>query len=145
MKKQLLLFGITIILFSTKLYSQIDKNLPSTIEKIMHQQELAWNKGDIDGFMTAYWNNDSLKFIGKNGITYGWQNTLNNYKKNYPDQEAMGVLTFEIKSIEQLSDSTFYVIGSWNLNKKKGSVGGYYTLLWKKIKGQWVIVSDHTS
>lgn len=143
MKKRLLL-GFAIVL-STKFFSQTNKNLSSTIEKIMHQQELAWNSGDIDDFMTAYWNSDSLKFIGKNGITYGWQNTLNNYKKNYPDQEAMGELTFVNNSVEQLSESTFYVIGSWNLNKKNGKVGGFYTLLWKKIKGQWVIVCDHTS
>src|SRR5262245_44853394 len=114
------------------------------IRQAMHIQEEAWNRGDIPGFMDYYWNNDSLKFIGSRGITYGWQPTLNNYKKSYPDQTAMGVLTFDITTIEVLSDTAVFVIGKWHLKKEK-EAGGYYTLLWKKIAGKWVIVVDHTS
>jgi len=143
MKKNLLL--LTLLLFSVKYYSQTENNLVITIQKIMHTQELAWNKGDIDAFMTSYWNSDSLKFIGQNGITFGWQNTLDNYKKNYPDKATMGTLEFSISNVEQLSPTSCYVIGKWSLKRKKGAVGGYYTLLWKKIKGKWVIVADHTS
>jgi ketosteroid isomerase-like protein len=95
--------------------------------------------------MKAYWNSDSLKFIGKNGVTFGWKNTLANYKKNYPDKEAMGTLSFSLTSVDVLSENVCYVIGSWSLIKKKGSVAGFYTLLWKKINGQWVITIDHTS
>lgn len=143
MKKYLLILLLTLV--STKFYSQTENKIISTIEKAMHAQELAWNKGDIEGFMSSYWNSDSLKFIGKNGITFGWQSTLDNYKKSYPDKATMGELTFSIVSVELLSENNCYVIGSWNLKRKKGDVGGFYTLLWKKIKGQWVIVSDHTS
>ena len=35
---------------------------------VMHQQEQAWNSGDIDAFMKGYWRSDSLMFVGKNGI-----------------------------------------------------------------------------
>lgn len=110
----------------------------------MKQQELLWNKGDIRGFMRYYWNSDSLKFIGSKGITYGWQKTLDNYLKNYPDKEAMGTLTFKIVETISLSDTCIYSVGGWSLKKEK-SVGGYFTLLWKKINNQWVIVNDHTS
>ncbi len=111
----------------------------------MNDQEAAWNKGDLEGFMSSYWNDDSLKFIGKSGITYGWKSTLSNYKKNYPDKATMGILDFTILSVEALSDETCFVIGSWNLKRRKGDVGGFYTLLWKKINGKWLIVTDHTS
>ena len=110
----------------------------------MRTQENSWNKGDVRGFMDYYWNSDSLKFIGSKGITYGWQKTLDNYIKGYPNKDAMGILTFTIKEATQLSETSIYVIGQWELKKEKPS-GGYFTLLWKKIKGQWVIVSDHTS
>ncbi len=143
MKKYLLLLNLSLL--SASFYSQTKNNLVSIIEKTMHEQELAWNKGDIDGFMATYWNSDSLKFIGKGGITFGWKNTLENYKKSYPDKAAMGELNFAIISVEQLSENMCYVIGTWNLKLKKGNTGGYYTLLWKKIKGKWVIVTDHTS
>ena len=57
----------------------------------------------------------------------------------------MGELTFTIISVEELSKTSCYVIGKWDLKREKGDVGGYYTLLWKKIDGKWVIVIDHTS
>lgn len=112
--------------------------------KNMKAQEVAWNNADIKGFMTYYWQSDSLKFIGSKGITYGWQKTYDNYVKSYPTKEAMGILNFTIKEATQLSATSIYVIGQWKLNKQK-IVGGYFTLLWKKINGNWVIVADHTS
>ncbi len=143
MKKNLL---ITILLFaSTNIYPQKDNKMKPVIEKIMYEQQVAWNKGDLDEFMLSYWNSDSLKFIGKSGITYGWKSTLANYKKNYPDKSTMGELTFTIISVDELSKTGCYVIGKWNLKREKGDVGGYFTLLWKKIDGKWVIVIDHTS
>ncbi len=110
----------------------------------MKAQETAWNSGNIDGFMDYYWKSDSLLFIGSKGITLGWQKTLTNYKRNYPNKNAMGVLTFTIKENTQLSPTSIYTIGQWSLEKEKPS-GGYFTLLWKKINGFWVIVADHTS
>ncbi|HPI05274.1 MAG TPA: nuclear transport factor 2 family protein [Saprospiraceae bacterium] len=117
----------------------------TTIRRIMADQELAWNRGDLEGFMLGYWHSDSLRFIGSRGLTYGWQQTLDNYKKGYPDTEAMGKLKFTILSVEQLSKRSAYVIGKWHLARKAGDLEGHYTLLWKKVKGVWVIVADHSS
>ncbi|HQX40352.1 MAG TPA: DUF4440 domain-containing protein, partial [Niabella sp.] len=67
-----------------------------TILAVFDKQLVAWNNADLDAFMEGYWKSDSLRFIGKTGITYGWQNTLNNYKKGYADKAAMGELKFDI-------------------------------------------------
>ncbi|MDP1803413.1 MAG: nuclear transport factor 2 family protein [Bacteroidota bacterium] len=115
-----------------------------TVSNIMSAQVLAWNNGDIRGFMDFYWKSDSLKFIGSKGLTYGWQKTLDNYITSYPDKAAMGILKFTILSSEQLSKTSIYIIGKWELEKEK-PVGGHFTLLWKKIDNKWVIVADHTS
>lgn len=144
MKKLLLLF--TLILFTMSTYSQED--VKAIITKAMQDQEEAWNKGDLEAFMIPYWKSDSLKFIGKNGITYGWQNTLDNYKKSYPDKATMGILDFNILSIDQTSPSTAIVVGKWHLKRDKsdkGDVGGYFTLVWRRTETRWVIVMDHTS
>lgn len=142
MKTLLLLCTITLY---TTCFSQNSHSDTAEVRTSMGEQALAWNKGDIEGFMAYYWHSDSLRFIGSKGITYGWQQTLDNYKKGYPTLEAMGQLTFDIKSIEQLSANSIFVVGGWKLKKKDKDVGGYYTLLWRRIKGQWVIVVDHTS
>jgi len=108
-------------------------------------QKNAWNNGDLNLFMETYWHNDSLMFIGKSGVTYGWQNTLNNYKRGYPDTAAMGKLGFDILHVKRLSVMYFSVVGKWKLTRSIGNVGGHFTLLFKKIKNKWLIVSDHSS
>ncbi len=117
----------------------------TAIRQLLNDQTRAWNRGDVDSFMETYWKNDSLMFIGKNGITYGWTNTLNNYKKNYPDTAAMGKLSFNILLVKCLSVEYFQVIGKWHLRRSMGDLSGYYTLLLKKINGKWVIIADHSS
>jgi len=87
------------------------------ILSILKVQDDSWNRGDIEEFMQTYWQNDSLMFIGKSGVTYGWQNTLNNYKKGYPDTAAMGKLDFTLINIKKLM----------------------------KVKGKWFIIADHSS
>ncbi len=137
-------FLIICLYCSVCVYAQKGSSGVSTVKESMHLQELAWNAGDIKGFMNYYWNNDSLKFIGSKGVTYGWQKTLDNYTKGYPTKEAMGILTFTIIECTSLSETAIYVIGKWELKKEK-PVGGHFTLLWKKIEGKWVIAADHTS
>jgi hypothetical protein len=95
--------------------------------------------------MGGYWRNDSLMFIGKNGPTYGWENTLKNYKKGYPDIEAMGKLDFTLIDVKRLSPEYYSVVGKWHLKRLVGDIGGTFTLLFKKIKRQWLIIQDHSS
>ena len=111
---------------------------------LMHQTK-SWNEGDIEGFMQTYWKSDSLMFIGKNGVVRGWQKTLDNYKKGYPDTAAMGKLAFDILQVRPLSALYFFVVGKWHLQRSIGNLEGHFTLLFKKIKGEWLIVADHSS
>jgi len=115
------------------------------VRRVLENQSAAWNRGDIEGFMKGYWENDSLMFIGKTGVTYGWTNTLNNYKKGYPDTAAMGKLTFTLLQVKKFSKKFYHVTGKWFLKRSIGDVGGYFTLVFQKIKRRWVIISDHTS
>lgn len=139
--KQVLLTILWLCAFS----ASAQKSASSVIREIMAAQESAWNQGDLEAFMEGYWKSDSLRFIGSRGLTYGWQQTLDNYKKGYPDLDAMGKLTFTILSVEQLSRRSAFVVGKWHLARKAGDLSGHYTLLWRKIKGKWVIVADHSS
>ncbi|HEX5652790.1 MAG TPA: nuclear transport factor 2 family protein [Chitinophagaceae bacterium] len=115
------------------------------IRSVLAGQTRAWNQGDIESFMEGYWKNDSLMFIGKSGITYGWQKTLENYKRGYPDTASMGKLSFDILLVKKLSGLYYQVIGRWKLNRSIGDLEGHFTLLFQKIKGQWLIISDHSS
>ncbi len=131
------------LFFSIVAFTQSGDEL--TIRKVLDNQIKAWNKGDIEGFMQGYWKNDSLMFIGKNGINWGWQTTLENYKKSYPDTTAMGKLSFDIILVKKLSREYYYVVGKWMLNRRIGDLSGHYNLLFKKINGTWLIIADHSS
>lgn len=115
------------------------------IKMLLTKQVAAWNQGNLDGYMLGYWESDSLMFIGKNGPVYGYEATLARYKKAYPDKAAMGQLTSTIRSMDQISRDAVFVVGSWQLLRDAGNLNGSWTLLFKKHKGKWVIVADHSS
>ncbi len=140
--KNIFLF-IAFILFVAFSYSQ--KKATKHILKSLSIQTESWNKGDIEGFMKTYWNNDSLMFIGKSGVTYGWKNTLNNYKKGYPDKSAMGKLDFTIISVKKISAKYYSVVGKWHLTRTMGDLQGHFTLLFKRNHRKWLIIQDHSS
>ncbi|AFK04358.1 hypothetical protein Emtol_3229 [Emticicia oligotrophica DSM 17448] len=114
--------------------------------KVLARQNDNWNKGNIEAFMEDYWKSDSLMFIGSKGVVYGWKATLDRYHKSYPDRATMGTLKFDIQKTDFHSKTTCWVLGKWHLTRpEKGDIGGYFTLILKKINGKWLIVSDHTS
>ncbi|PWU02158.1 MAG: DUF4440 domain-containing protein [Bacteroidetes bacterium] len=115
------------------------------IRNILDEQTQAWNDGNLEKFMKGYWNNDSLMFIGSAGIIYGYQQTLERYKHTYSDTAKMGKLTFHIITVKKLSEEYYYIVGQWFLKRSVGDVGGYYNLLFRKIKGEWKIIADHSS
>jgi uncharacterized protein (TIGR02246 family) len=136
---------IILSLFSISLVSCGQSNDEQKIRNILATQTAAWNRGDLENFMKGYWENDSLMFIGKSGVTYGYKNTLDNYKKSYPDLAAMGKLTFTLIQVKKLSNEFYHVTGKWHLERTVGNLSGHYTLLFQKINGEWVIISDHSS
>jgi hypothetical protein len=115
------------------------------INALMHEQETAWNMADLESFMDPYWKSDSPKFVGRKGLTYGWQRTLDNYRSGYPDAAAMGKLHFTNYTVDVLDPLNAYVIGKWELFRVSDTLSGHYTLLWKKMGNKWFIVADHSS
>jgi ketosteroid isomerase-like protein len=141
-----LLLHIFCFLFFTQICFAQNSFDKQAILQVLESQTRSWNKGDIQEFMQSYWKSDSLKFIGKNGVVYGWQNTLDRYLQHYPDEASRGTLRFEIISIDVLSKDAAFVIGKFFLTRpQKGDANGHFSLLWRKIKGKWLIVADHSS
>lgn len=122
---------------------EIDGNNP--IMQVLINQENAWNKGDLDGFMAFYWKSENLQFVSKSGVKKGWQSVYDSYQKNYAAKNEMGKLQFNVLNIEQINVKNAMVTGSWKVENKSGIHQGFFTLWFKKINGNWVIVSDHTS
>ena len=135
---------LAFLIFSLESFAQtaIDKQ---AILSVLESQRLNWNKGDLEAFMQGYVKSDSLLFVGSKGPTYGWQQTLDNYKKTYNGKGGMGQLTFGIKKVNFLNKDVAFVLGSWHLKRQQDEPQGYFTLLFKKLNGDWKIFVDHSS
>lgn len=138
-------YFILLLFISSCSFSESNLKEKNAILSVLQSQQECWNRGNLECFMTGYWQSDSLKFIGKTGLTTGWNATLENYKKAYPDSSYMGKLEFTILSIKLIENQSAFVIGKWFLKRNKGDIGGHFTLLWKKLNNKWVIVADHSS
>ena len=138
-------FLLVILISAISLKAQtLSDNDRTAILNVLEQQRISWNNGDLTGYMKGYWKSDSTRFIGKRGINYGWNATFESYRKGYPNKEAMGTLIFKVISLESLNKNSVFMIGKWDLDRKE-KAGGYFTLIWKKINGEWFITTDHSS
>ena len=140
MRNTSILFVFLILMScNSKTTVQVDKD---DIMFILNTLAKAWSDYNIEAFMDGYWKSDSLKFYGASGITYGWQNTLDNYRKRYPSKEHTGKLDFKINSISKINNGAYYVMGEYYLKRSEGDVNGIFMIIFKKINGKWKIISD---
>lgn len=141
--KKLLVLGSLFLILSGLAAAQSKDEI--SIRKILDDQTAAWNRGDIEGFMSGYWKSDKLEFVGGTTVTRGWQATLDRYKKNYDSREKMGTLSFSDVEFTQISKDAAFVVMSWSLARLKDNPHGKSTLLFRKFKDGWRIVIDHSS
>lgn len=138
------------LLFSIGLFGQSETSNTynedaKAIRLVLKTQQDAWNTFNLEGFMQGYWKSDSLKFYGSNGVTKGWQKTLDNYKKSYPSKEHTGTLLFTLKSISPIENHSYYVMGTYHLTRSVGNATGEFLIILKNIDGEWKIIADMSS
>ena len=138
-------FLFLIVSFSCFAENKLSEKEKSVILGLLDKQVAAWNSNNLEKFMETYWNSEKLVFVGSRGPTYGWQATLNYYKKGYPNKAAMGILNFNILNISKIDKKTVFVIGRFELTREIGDLAGHFTLVIQKVEGEWLIVSDHSS
>lgn len=122
-----------------------DEKIKADIVKVLTEQTAAWNRGDIDGFMQGYWNSPEMTFVSGQNVTKGWQPTLERYKKSYDSRAKMGVLSFTELEITVTGKDSAVVLGRFTLVRESDQPTGIFTLNFRKLKGGWKIILDHTS
>lgn len=138
MKKLFVLF----LFITVTTFAQTETEDRKAILAVLKMQENAWNQNDLEGFMQGYIKSDSLKFYGSSGLTHGWKNTLENYKKGYPTKEHTGNLSFTIDAMTQIEEGSYYVMGQFHLVREAGNANGVFLIIFRKIEGEWKIIAD---
>ena len=137
--------GLSIASQTAATPNKSDPKLAAAIRAVIDAQRDAWNRGDIEGYMDGYDRSPNTEFVGGDSISRGWQTVLDNYKKKYDTREKMGVLTFSDLEITILSKDAALVLGRWRLKRASDEPHGTFSLLFRKRKGGWRIVHDHSS
>lgn len=119
----------------------------AAVRRLLEDQQQAWNRYDLEGFMSGYWNSPDLTFFSGAQQTTGWQGALDRYRKNYKQSgKEMGRLEFSDLKIEPFSKDAAFVRGAWHLTMRDGTTPhGLFTLIFRKFPDGWKIVHDHSS
>jgi ketosteroid isomerase-like protein len=141
----LILIACALLGTSSKLMGSAESSDENQIRQLLLLQTDAWNRGDIDSFMSGYWKSDETAFVGANGITRGWQAVLDRYKKNYPGRKAMGQLTFSNLEVHVTCPDAAFAIGQFELKRESDKPAGIFTLDFRKFSEGWRIILDHTT
>ena len=122
-----------------------DVTAEAQIRALLEAQTLAWNQGDVEGFMAGYWKSEGTEFVGASGVARGWQAVLDRYREGYPDRKAMGRLTFSNLEVHVVCPEAAFAIGQFQLEREKDKPAGVFTLNFRKFPEGWRIVADHTT
>jgi ketosteroid isomerase-like protein len=119
----------------------------AAVEQVLHVQQDAWNRHDLEGFMAGYWNSQELTFFSGAQVNHGWQAAIDRYRAKYTSAgHEMGKLDFSDLRIEMLGADAAFVRGAWHLTMSDGKTPhGIFTLVFRRFPDGWKIVHDHTS
>jgi uncharacterized protein (TIGR02246 family) len=120
-------------------------NSVGNIQAVLREQQQAWNRGDIDGFMNGYARSPSTVFVSGDEVRRGWEVVRDRYREKYSDRAKMGTLTFSDVEVTMLSSDAAVVLGRWDLKRANDESHGRFTLIFKRLPEGWRIVHDHTS
>jgi ketosteroid isomerase-like protein len=138
---------ISCILMATNVFAAPARtpNAVAQIRSILHAQQDAWNRGDVDEFMNGYARSASTVFISEDSLRRGWETVRARYRQKYSDRAKMGTLSFSDIEINMLSSDAAVVLGRWTLERAKDRPHGRFTLIFRRLPEAWRIVHDHTS
>jgi beta-aspartyl-peptidase (threonine type) len=146
MRDLILLVGIIAALAVSSIGQDAEDVARTTIRKMIEQQQAAWNRKDLEAFMSGYWNSPDLTFFSGAREANGWQAALDRYKKAYQGAgHEMGRLEFTNLRIEMLCPDAAFVRGEFRLTMSDGKKPqGLFTLVLRKFPEGWKIVHDHS-
>jgi len=145
MRNMIVFFALAALAVSAD--CQDSQSASAGIRHVLESQQSAWNHGDLESFMSGYWNSSDLTFFSGAHESKGWQAALDRYKKNYQGAgREMGRLEFTNLRVEMLGPGAAFVRGEFHLTMSDGKTpDGLFTLIFRKFPEGWKIVHDHSA
>src|SRR5438270_6884982 len=73
---------VLVVMTSSSVLAETEEPV-AQIRAGFHDQQDAWNRGDIDGFMNGYARSGSTVFISEDKVTRGWETVRDRYTQKY--------------------------------------------------------------
>jgi uncharacterized protein (TIGR02246 family) len=117
----------------------------SEITQLLKEQDEAWNRGDLDGFLLPYEDSGNLVFVST-VVIRSPRELKERYEKKYKSGESdFGKLSFSDLNVQELAPGLARAWGKWNVQQKDKESSGWFSLILQKRAGKWRIIHDHSS
>ena len=139
--------ALFVLLAATACRSTRDEN-PTTAEalRVFGDQQMSWNDGNVEEFVSkGYWNDESLTLYSNGEIVKGYDLVLARFQERFGESE-LGKLTFTGFETVGVTETMIVVRGRWRIDyNAQDDREGLFTLVLRKIGGEWRIIHDHNS
>ncbi|CAN5275710.1 nuclear transport factor 2 family protein [soil metagenome] len=119
----------------------------AAMRKTVDDSAVAWNRGDLNGFMESYEHSPATVMVGSKGLMHGWDTLRDHYQQAYGGKKGFGALSFSDFEATALGRDYAVLYGRYHLMRPdatKEDTGVFDLVMHKTPKG-WRILSDHTS
>jgi uncharacterized protein (TIGR02246 family) len=115
-------------------------------QTILDEQAVAWNGGDLDGFMASYERAPTTTYIGSTGLIEGFDGIRQRYAPSFAPGAERDSLRFESFRARQL-DPRFGIVTARYVLYRGDEVTstGPFTLVMVRAEGAWRIVHDQSA
>jgi len=128
-----------------KLYTATHQQLE--VVKIVLAQEAAWNRGDLDGFLSRFKDDPDTQVVL--GVRARGMTTIRNaFHTNYPNREAMGAIEYTDIEARELGENFCLATGRYRVERSKkagGAAEGNFTEVFQKTAQGWQVIFSETT
>jgi ketosteroid isomerase-like protein len=118
----------------------------AAVVAVLENQQAAWNRGDLPGYMDGYARGPELIFTSGGHIRRGWDEAFARYRQRYgEDRSGMGQLAFDILGVQPIGAAGAVVLGRWRLSDTPSAGAGVFSVILERRAEGWRIIHDHTS
>src|SRR5579875_927331 len=109
------------------------------VVKVIIKQQDAWNKGDLDGYLSHYKDAPDTQAVLAS-LVRGLNNIRAAYRQNFPSRDAMGNIEDTDVEVRMLGDNFALATGRYHLTRSKkagGPAEGTFSELFEKTSAGW--------
>lgn len=117
-----------------------------SIDSMLAASAAAWNRGDLDAFMSTYAEDSTTTFLTASGIGHGYDWIRNRYAPRFEPGAERDSLRFTELAARPLGDDYALATARYVLFRGDSvTATGPFTVVLERTPQGWKMIHDHTS